>query len=152
MGELPNPASLPKGKLKLTQRRLKFIELYLTTCNGIASKAAKEAGYKAYEAMGSRLVRRLSDVIAAREVQLRETAIISARGVQERLTTLAKDPTHKDHFRALELMAKIHGLLSDKLDITISRKQLQDDVGQAMGQLAALSARKPRQLPSAKSA
>ena len=71
---------------------------------------------------------------------------ISAEEVQIRLAALARDPLHKDSFRALELMAKIHGLMSDKVDITLTRKDLQTDVGAAIGQLAAISARKPPQL------
>jgi phage terminase small subunit len=136
----------------MTDRRRRFVDLYLTTADGNATQAAREAGFSAPSALGSRLVRQLREVIAAREVVLRDKALISAGEVQEKLSQLARDPDHKDHFRALELMAKIHGLLSEKLDITVSRKQLRDDVTEAMGQLAALSARKQPQLPPSKSA
>ena len=43
-------------------------------------------------------------------------------------------------------MAKIHGLLSEKLNITLDRKGLQGDVMGSMGALAALATRKQPQL------
>ena len=49
---------------------------------------------------------------------------LQPKEIHQHLSDIARDPTHRDRFRALELAARIHGMTSDKLQITMTRPQL----------------------------
>lgn len=137
---------------RATPKRKLFVQYYLGEANRNATRAAELAGFGSPRVVGSQIRRQLKDVIEAEELKLAEASKMSAVETIEILTEIARDPTHKDRVRCCEIMAKIHGLLNEKLNITLDRKGLQSNVMESMGALAALAARKQPQLPPAKSA
>lgn len=96
------------------------------------------AGYKAPEIYGYVLRKKYQDHINKLLVEHEVLSQMQAKEVVERLTHLARSDksTDQNKLRALELLAKIHGLTSEKLAVTIDRKELLEDVKK---QLATLS-------------
>ena len=98
-----------------------------------AGEAAKRVGYQWPEVMGSRLRRRYpSQTAKAEELwrarqtlqpdELRRINAEIARGQESAFKEGAQVAAVR--LKALELAARMHGLLSDKLDVTLSRKDL----------------------------
>ena len=93
-----------------------------------ATKAARAAGYQTPRVDGSRLLRKFRQVIAEKGAEQAETAGMKADQVLSEIASIATDSTHKDRIRALELLAKINGLLSDRSvgDAKTLRQQLEE--------------------------
>lgn len=120
----------------VTGRRKLFIEAFLGPAAQNPAEAAKIAGYKAHISVGYRLRKSLAPHIEQLAREQHEAKVMSAKGVMEGLTEIAKKKDHKDRTRALELLAKIHGLLTDKIDLTVDRKKLASELKEALGQLS----------------
>lgn len=82
--------------------------------------------------------RRYGYLVEQRSVALRDSLSMSAREVVEGLSVVARTKEHKDHVRALEILAKIHGLLIDKLDLKIDRRTVAQEVEAALLKLTAI--------------
>lgn len=121
--------------VRLTNRRRAFLSAYFGEAKRNVVEAARMAGFSFPEISAYRLKRELRQVIEQQEVELSEKAQMPPREVVERLSTIARETSHKDHVRALELLAKIHGLLTDKIDVKVERKVLLAEIEQAMGQI-----------------
>ena len=99
-----------------------------------ASGAARLAGYgktpDASSSLGRRLKARYQDLIEAYDFRIKDAGVISPREVQEQLAGIARDPNERtsDRLKSLELIARIHGMLSDKLqvdiDISLAKREL----------------------------
>ena len=85
----------------------------------------------------------MADLIEEKRQALSESSQVSAKETLELIAAVARTATHKDHLRALELMLKVHGLLSDKLQVTVDRKQL---IGELDSQLQRLGIEHPNLL------
>jgi hypothetical protein len=102
-----------------------------------ASEAARLAGYRNPSKVGPQMLRRYPEAFAAVEATFKEQLKASADEVLERLAALARTPNHKDHYKSLELLAKIHGLLSDNgVVINIDRRDMAGELREAMRSLA----------------
>lgn len=150
MASSPQSASLPEGiipeaaltranlpKSRLTKRRLLFITHYFGEALGNATEAARLAGFRHPRIIGPRLRSELSQVIQEQEHKLQDQKLMDPREVAEKLTELARNHG-PSQIKALELLARIHGMLSEKLDITVDRKSLQDKVIGEVTRLAGL--------------
>lgn len=157
----PKPkAALSWASLRPKQR--KFIDCYLTTAHLNATQAAREAGYGSPETLGPRLLGKLRPLIAEQEQKLRESALMSPREVMEGLTTEAKSAESRpgDRIKALEILARIHGMLSEKLQVSVDVPAARAAVIGALSELRAqalqqpveaeivLEQEQPKQLPS----
>jgi len=74
--------------------------------------------------------------------------VMQPREVDERLAAVARDPKHKDHVKALELLARMHGKLDTKLlvggiDRSALNKELDAMLEMLKGQRAAELAKNP---------
>jgi len=67
---------------------------------------------------------------------------MEADEVPNHLSEIARDFDHKDRVRALELLAKAHGMLSERLNINLDRKKLVQDLNDVLDQLMEVPARK----------
>lgn len=117
-----------------------FVEHYVVTAN--ATEAAKLAGYseKTSYSQGQRLLKHdeVKEAISVRMEELKKPIVADAEEVLAYLTSVLrgeeteqvlkgvgegaqrlvdKEPNIKDRIKAAELLAKRHGLLTDKLDI-----------------------------------
>jgi len=124
-------------RLSLTARRQAFVDAYLGAAARNATRAAELVGFKHPRVAGSLLKRKLSEVIEDREITLREEASMSAKEVVEGLSEIAREKSHKDRKAALDTLAKIHGLLTDKLDIKLDRRSLAGELEGTLKQLTA---------------
>jgi len=70
----------------------------------------------------------MSDVVAERMVAFRSERMLGPDEVNEIIAEIARDSQHKDRLRAVELAARINGQLSDKVLLSIDRKQLVADL------------------------
>jgi hypothetical protein len=109
-----------KKKLRpLTDMQAAWLEHYMECGN--ASRAARLAGYKGESgAVGSAIKKDLADHIAFREQAKR----LDPEVFQAALAEIVADKNHKDRIRAIEIGLKMHGMLSEKVDITLDRRQL----------------------------
>lgn len=104
-----------------------------------ATKAAELAGFKHPRVTGSKFKRLLRQVIEERGLVVKEQASMSAVEVIEGLTEIARDKSHKDRKAALDTLAKVHGLLTDKLDLKLDRKQLATELEGVVGRMLELA-------------
>lgn len=128
------------AKSQLTFKQEQFVAAYLGVADGNATEAARMAGYKQPKQQGSRLLTnvdiaaRVSDrvekVAASADDVLRELADVALADWREFIEVLGRDREGKptkvrmdlsNKVKALELLAKYHGLLTEKqqIDITI---------------------------------
>lgn len=66
---------------------------------------------------------KIIEAVKERIEDSRKTLAMEDTEVLQRVTDLARDAGHKDHFRALELLAKIHGLTTTTVNINLSRQE-----------------------------
>jgi hypothetical protein len=103
------------GEQRLTGRAKAFFANLAGPCALDGTKAAAMAGYRHPQKAASRLKAKWPDLVQHAEDTYRERMVMSAREVDERLAAVARDPKHKDHVKALELLARMHGKLETKL-------------------------------------
>src|SRR2546422_11565497 len=108
----------------LSSREARFCEEYgIDSC---AAKAAERAGYsqKTARSQGSRLLARRAVAAAIREAREKRSGAVALKKeeVERELRLIALSDTQKtsDRLRALELAARILGLLVDRSELTMS--------------------------------
>jgi phage terminase small subunit len=112
----------------MTRRREAFLDAYFGIAKLNATEAARIAGFRHPRVAGTWQVNQLREVIDSRMVELRNARIMSADEVLEHLASIGRDVQHKDRVKALELMARINGLVSDKLSVSIDHRQIKADL------------------------
>lgn len=123
-----NTIPWPPG-VKITPRAKRFIAAYFGPANRVGVEAARIAGYSSPNVRASQLRRRFSEVIEYVELQFLESRCLSARQVREKISEIANNGVQESNrLKALELLARIQGQLSDKLDLNINRNQLIKDI------------------------
>ena len=123
------------SNVRLTPRRAKFIELYFGDCMLNATEAARQAGFAHPRVAGSQLVRILAPILAAKEDEQKSRLEATGRELRETLTSISRDPDHKDRLKAIELLARINGMLSDRVNVTVERKEAEAALVAAIEQL-----------------
>lgn len=113
---------------ELTGRRKRFIDAYLGEASRNATEAARIAGYGTPESQGSSLKKRLKLFIKEREQEISIASQLSQKETLEIISEIARDKGHKDRLKAAELMAKIHGVLSEKVTLEVNRSQIQEQL------------------------
>ena len=104
----------------LNERQQAFIDNYLQTGN--ATQSAIAAGYspKTAQVQGSQLLRHRLIVkhLEARNKAMNLESIANAQELQERLTSIIRSADEKtqDRTRAIELLAKLQGLMIDRAE------------------------------------
>lgn len=114
----------PPG-IKITPRNKHFIAAYFGPANRVATAAAELAGFSTPRSAGSQLKKRLAEVIEHIELALAEKDYATAREVLKGVTEIARNGVQESNrLKAWDLLARIHGMLSDKVDVNISRTSL----------------------------
>jgi hypothetical protein len=109
-----------------------FLAAYLRDPARNHIAAARVAGYANPTEQGSRVLRRLKDVIAAEEAKLSQHKSMSADEVLQGIEEVARDVEHRDRFSALLILAKIHHLIGNKDVKPGDRKKLLGDVAETL--------------------
>ena len=120
----PNPGSVmgSAGREELPNlRRERFVTAYLGEAQGSGTAAARIAGYAGSDATLAVTAHRLLSLpyIRNRVRAELERSAMSASEVLGHLTAIAREPgtATRDRIRALEILAKHHGLLAERVDV-----------------------------------
>jgi hypothetical protein len=134
---------------RLTAKVKSFLAAYEGPCALDGTKAARQAGYRWPDKAASRLKAKWPELIAKAEDAFRAKMVMSAREVDERLAAVARDPKHKDHVKALELLARMHGKLETKLLVGgIDRNALNKELDAMLDMLKEQRAAEMQKQPS----
>lgn len=109
------------AKRRRTAKFRRLLEAYKGEAKLNASEAARIAGYGDPRRAASEMKRRYPEDFAKAEEELRESMTVSAQELDGAITNLVRTPKHKDHFRAVELLCRIHGRLTDKVNVTLDK-------------------------------
>ena len=115
----------PSKFWRLPYKKREFVRHFLA-CDLDEVEAARRSKWAKPEKDGPRLLR-LIQVQEAIEEQGKDLNLMSAVGPEEvrrRLSVLARDDAHPSHFKALDSLARIHGLYVDKLTVEVSRAEI----------------------------
>jgi phage terminase small subunit len=121
--------------MRLTPKRVRFINFYFNEAQLNATEAARLAGFGSPETRGPQLKRVLREFIEKKEVELREAALISPRECQERLAYIARNAPVNTQLKALEMVAKIHGLFSEKVHVEMNRGEIEKSLLETLEQI-----------------
>ena len=143
--------SLERRGLRLKQRL--FVEAYLGQAAGNGTEAARLAGYKGSQAtlaqVGHENLRK-PEISAAVERRVEKSAMESDEVLSELSRVARMDPripgAAAPKVRALEILAKIHGLTSERLQISMDRGQLEHALDDLIQQLTQSRLGEPKEL------
>lgn len=129
-GNLASGILVERGE-SLTLKQKLFVEAYLGQAGGNATEAAKIAGYRGDEGtlaqVGYENLRK-PEIRAAVEARVQRSAMETDEVLNE-LSKIARmdvsgSSALSSKVRALEILAKIHGMMSDKLNLNLDRATL----------------------------
>lgn len=100
-----------------------------------ATAAARIAGYKHPNVQGAKLKARWPKVLEIVNKQYLESVGVKPDELVSHLAEIIRDPDHKDRMRAIEVNAKMHGMLSEKLAIELDRNSLMRQIDERIEQL-----------------
>jgi hypothetical protein len=133
-------------------KRLKaFWVAYGTEARRNATAAARIAGYAHPNVQGAKLKARWPKVLEIVNRQYLESVGVKPDELVSHLAEIIRDPDHKDRMRAIEVNAKMHGMLSEKLSIELDRQSLMrqiDDRIERLTTLRAIEVGLPKALPA----
>ena len=123
--------------VRWTPKRKAWWEAYWGQAQRDGVAAAVLAGLSEPHKVGRKLERNLSVAIELRDAELRAAAEVQPSEVIAKLSIVARNIEHKDHVRALELLARIHGMISDKLNVKVDKQQLLKELDEEIRRIAA---------------
>lgn len=125
----------PRGTPKVTPRVKAFLETLRLNPGISRTEAARRVGYSAPRVYAVRLAQKHPQLIAEAEHEALKGLKVTVEEAEQGLAAIARDPSHRDRIKALEMFLRMHGKLSDKLTVTVDRAQLNrqlDELVQAM--------------------
>ncbi len=112
-------------KVSMTRRRLVWLDYYFGPANLNGTEAARLAKFKNPERVSSLLSRELAPVIDAMLLERSELLRLDNNKILEGIGDIAKHgESETNRLKAFELLAKIHGMMNDKLSINLDRRSL----------------------------
>lgn len=109
---------------KRSRKLALMVEAYRGPARLNVTEAARLAGYAFPSRVGHRVFKKYREVFEEAEKELKQALRMGGEEVDERITELARNAKHKDHYKALELLAKMHGKLNEKIHVTLDRSSL----------------------------
>lgn len=126
---------------KRSRKLALMVEAFKGPARGNVTEAARVAGYSFPEKVGHRVYKRYRELFDQAEDELRQSLKVGGEELDERISELARNPKHKDHYKALELLCRLHGKLSDKVHVTLDRATLNTQLDELLTLM--LSSRAP---------
>jgi phage terminase small subunit len=118
---------MPKGA-KLTEKQRRFVEAFTGPAAGVATEAARMAGYSggdtALGVTGHRLLKdpKIAALVEKASAEVRGAAIMDRQERQETLSRIARgdepDARTSDQIKAIELLGKMQGDFIEKHHVT----------------------------------
>jgi hypothetical protein len=112
------------GVKRMTAKAKALLAAYGGEARLNLTEAARIAGYSSPATQGWSLRRKWPEEFARVEDEFRRRLAISDEELDEIISSLARNPKHKDHFKAVELVCRLKGKLSEKVHITLDRPTL----------------------------
>ena len=126
----------------MTLKQRLFVDAYLGPGAGNATEAARRAGYRGDDGtlaqVGHENLKK-PEILAAVEARMQEAAMETDEVLAELSKIARMDATSSSALsskvRALEILAKIHGMMSDKLNLNLDRATLNRELDALIEQL-----------------
>ncbi len=115
-----------------------WIEHYLTDADGDPIEAAKLSGYKTPQKSGPLLIKKYQGQMAELQQKLASKLQMGPGEVLEKYTQIARDDEHKDQIKALDSLAKVHGIFQSDISLNVDRAKMVHEVHELLKTLAAL--------------
>jgi phage terminase small subunit len=128
------------GQIRMTPRAQLFLDNYMGVAKLNATEAARLAGYAHPRSAAPILKRRFAKLIEQKELELAAKAKLSVEEAESILADIARTEGHKDRLKAVELVLKVNGKLSEKLNINLDKPELLKELEQAFKSLQQESA------------
>lgn len=112
------------GVKRMTAKAKALLAAYGGVARLNLTEAARIAGYSAPATQGWNLRRKWPEEFARVEDEFKRRLAISDEELDEIISNLARNPKHKDHYKAVELVCRLKGKLSEKVQITLDRPTL----------------------------
>lgn len=127
---------MPKSN-RISRKARLWMDFYFGQASFNATEAARLANFKNPSSAGPYLMQKYSQVLDARMDALRESRIAKPMEILEIWSDISRDKDHRDQVKASELLARAHGMLSEKLDIRVSRADLVKDLTTTLATISA---------------
>jgi len=113
----------------------KFFVAYASETALDPTKAARLIGYAHPNTQGPRLIKKFPDVAEACAEAWREACGVKPDELLMHLAEVIRDKDHKDRMKAIELNAKVHGMLTERTIFELDRTKLLTQIDQRIAQL-----------------
>lgn len=120
------------GPKRYTAKFRALLAAYVGQAGLNASEAARMAGYAEPGRTAYRLRQKFPEAFEKAERDFRRRLVVQREEVEERIADLVRNPKHRDHYKAIELAAKMHGMLSEKVNITIERNGINEKLDELL--------------------
>lgn len=121
----------------MNKRQQAFVDALFGPAKGNRTEAARIAGYSHPGVAGSRLYKQLSKSIQAQELTILDSARVEPWQIEQWLKRIAENTEERtqDRIKAMELLARMMGMLSEKMLITLDRQALQGAIQDQLSKL-----------------
>lgn len=116
MGERP-----PK---RMTGKVKALLAAYVGEARLNLTEAGRLAGYSKPAQQARQIRAKWPEEFERAEAEFRQRLEITDQELNEIISSLARNPKHKDHFKAVELLCRLKGKLSEKVHVTLDRNTL----------------------------
>ena len=110
------------------------------------AEAARVAGYASPRAHGHAIAKKHPQLVAEAQAEGLKALKMGAEEAEQVVCQIARDPTHRDRLKAAETMLKMHGKLSEKLNVVVDRTTLNKQLDELIVSMAA-ARQAERQVP-----
>lgn len=144
-GSGPGPVTARGGKVSSKWRQ--FVAAFEGEAKLDGVEACRIAGYSNPSRAWWQLRQRRRVDLEEIEKRFRERLTMDWPEVEAGIAAVARNLSHKDRLKALELLAKIHGKLDPKLSIQFDRTTLEKHITEIIAQLGEqVAAEQPKQV------
>lgn len=123
-----------QGK-RVSKRLMLFLEAYKGAAQRNGVEAARIAGYRDPAKAFGEIKGAYGKLIAEADEEWKQSLILSEHDIWNNISNLVRSPNHRDHFKAIELAAKIKGMLDTKVTIHTDRAGLMQELDQLVAVL-----------------
>jgi hypothetical protein len=135
MGAKAGPQA-PPPTAKVTPKVRAFLEVIRKNVGIAHSEAARLVGYKNPRAHACLIKKKHPQLVAEAEGEAVKLLKVSSEEAEQIVAQIARDPTHRDRLKAAETFLKMHGKLSDKLQVIVDRPTLNKQLDELIASMA----------------
>lgn len=131
---LSSHIKLPQNRAGVNPKGRKFLLAFAGTLWLDPVKAAEEAGYKKPVEDGRRLMAKFAKIIERDKMELFRLQEMSAAEAKMLLSAIGRGtlPATPQQVKSLELVLRVHGMLTDKVDVNLEQSDLEKAMARAI--------------------